>query len=98
MAVYITDNKKEMIVDCKCGCGDAILIKVDDSYKDANEYLIQTYMNSNWYRDQDDRILRVIGRKLKKILAIIRNKDFYYSELIMTKEDFKKYKEYINQF
>ena len=98
MAVYLTENKKEMIIDCKCGCEDTIHIKVDDSDKDVNEYAIQTYMNSNWYRDQDDRILRVIGRKLKKIWAIIRNKDFYYSELILTKEDFKKYKEYINQF
>ena len=98
MAVFLTENKKEMIIDCKCGCEDTIHIKVDDSDKDVNEYAIQTYMNSNWYRDQDDRILRVIGRKLKKIWAIIRNKDFYYSELILTKEDFKKYKEYINQF
>lgn len=28
------------------------------------------------------------GHKAKKILAIIKNKDFYYSDVKMTKEDF----------
>ena len=56
------------------------------------------YMNGNWYRDQDDRILRCIGRKLKKIWAIIRNKEYYYSDVLMSRDDFEKYKEYVNQF
>ena len=98
MAVMISEDKKELIVTCKCGCQDTIHIKVDDEDKDADYYAIQTYMNGNWYRDQDNRIFRSICRKLKKILAIIRNKDFYYSELTMSCEDFQKYKEYINQF
>ena len=98
MAVMVSDDKKEMIVTCECGCENAIHIRVDDTDKDYDCYAIQTYMNGNWYRDQDDRIFRSICRKLKKILAIIRNKDFYYSELTMSCEDFQKYKEYINQF
>ena len=98
MSVMISDDKKEMIVTCKCGCHDAIHLRVDEEDKESDYYAIQTYMNSNWYRDQNDRILRCIGRKLKKIWAIVRNKDFYYSELMMSCEDFQKYKEYINQF
>lgn len=39
-------------------------------------------MNGDWYRDQNDSIFRIIGRKLKKIWAIIRNKDYYYSDVI----------------
>ena len=98
MSVMISDDNKELIVNCKCGCQDAIHIKVDDEDKDADYYAIQTYMNGNWYRDQDDRVFRCIGRKLKKIWAIIRNKDYYYSDVLMSCEDFQKYKEYINQF
>ena len=98
MAVMVSDDKKEMIVTCECGCENAIHIRVDDMDKDYDCYAIQTYINGNWYRDQDDKVLRCIGRKLKKIWAIIRNKDFYYSELTMSREDFKKYKKYINQF
>lgn len=97
MAVMISDDK-ELIVTCGCGCEDVIHIRVDDRDKDYDCYAIQTYMNGNWYRDQDDRIFRSVGRKLKKIWAIIRNKDFYYSEITMSSEDFQKYKEYINQF
>lgn len=98
MAVMISENKKDLIVTCKCGCQDAIHIKVDDEDKDADYYAIQTYMNGNWHRDQNDRIFRTIGRKLKKIWAIIRNKDYYYSDVLMNKEDFEQFKKYINQF
>ena len=96
--MMISEDKKELIVTCKCGCQDTIHIKVDDEDNDADYYAIQTYMNGNWYRAHEDTVIRCIGRKLKKILAIIRNKDFYYSELTMSCEDFQKYKEYINQF
>ena len=98
MAVMISEDKKYLIVTCKFGCQDAILIKIDDEDKDADYYAIQTYMNGNWYRDQNDRVFRTIGRKLKKIWAIIRNKDYYYSDVLMSCEDFKRFKEYINQF
>ena len=35
--------------------------------------------------------------KLKKIWAIIRNKDFYYSEIIMSKEEFDKFRNALNK-
>lgn len=98
MSVMISDDKKELIVTCKCGCQDSVHIKVDDEDKDTNYYAIQIYMNGNWYRDQDEKIFRTIDRKLRKIWAIIRNKDYYYSDVLMSREDFEKFKEYINQF
>lgn len=98
MTVMISDDKKELIITCKCGCQDTIYISVDDGDKDTDCYAIQTYMNGNWYRDQNDKIFRCTGRKLKKIWAIIMNKDYYYSDVLMSREDFQKYKEYINQF
>ena len=97
MAVMISEDKKDLIVTCKCGCQDAIHLKVDDEDKDVDYYAIQTYMNGNWYRDQDDRVFRNIGRKLKKIWAIIRNKDYYYSDVVMNKEDFEQFKKWVNQ-
>lgn len=47
---------------------------------------------------QNDTILRVIGRKMKKIVSILRNKDYVYSDLILSKKDFEEFKEYVNQF
>ena len=98
MSVLMSEDKKELVITCKCGCQDGIYIKVDDEDKDADYYAIVEYTNGNWYHEQGDKVFRVIGRKFKKIWAIIRNKDFYYSEILMSKEEFEKYKEYINQF
>lgn len=74
MAVMISEDKKDLIITCKCGCQDAIHIKIDDEDKDSDYYAIQTYMNGNWYRDQNDRIFRTIGRKLKKIWLLFEIK------------------------
>ena len=60
-------------------------------------YCFTTYTNGNFYREQSDSIFRVIRKKMKKIWAIIRNKDFYYSDVIMTKDDFKEFRSYINR-
>lgn len=100
MAVMISDDKKDLIVTCECGCDchDSFHIEICKDLYGGDTYAVQTYMNGNFYKDQDDRILSTIGRKLKKIWAIIRNKDYYYSDIIMKKEDFEKYKKYINQF
>ena len=75
MAVFLSKDKKEMIVSCKCHCGTAAHITID----------------------KEDKLLRVIERKLKKIWCIIRNKDFYYSDIIMKREEFEQFKEYINE-
>ena len=42
MSVMISDDKKELIVTCKCGCQDTIHIKVDDGDKDADQYAIKS--------------------------------------------------------
>lgn len=97
MSVLVSDKKNEIIVDCNCGCQDAVHIRIDAN-KEFDSYAFLTYLNGNWYRDQDDQVLRCIGRKLRKIWAIIRNKDFYYSEVLMTQKEFETFKKYINQF
>ena len=98
MSLLISEDNKELIVTCKCGCNDTIRIKLDDEFKNSDYYGFITYMNGNWYRDANDNPFRSIGRKLKKIWAIIRNKDYYYSEVLMSCDDFQKFKNYINKF
>ena len=51
-----------------------------------------TYTNGNFYNEQGSGW----RNKLKKIWAIIRNKDFYYSDVIMKKDEFIEFKDYIN--
>ena len=40
----------------------------------------------------------VLKEKMKKIWSIIRNKDHYYLDIVMSKEDFQEFKEWINKF
>lgn len=101
MSVLKSDDGKELMVICKCGC-DGLHIKLETDYVDDNDpernlYCYATYMNSNWYRDQDKKIQYVILDKLKKIWAIIQSKDFYYSEICMMRKDFETFREYINE-
>lgn len=94
MSVLFSEDKAEMIVTCRCGCCEAAHIKINhDEYDD---YAIWTYMNGNFYKEQYGAF-RVLREKLKKIWAIIRNKDYYYSDVIMNKEQFEQFKEFINK-
>ena len=94
MAVFFNKDRNELIVNCKCGCEDSVHIRIDTN--DYDYYAIWTYMNGNFYTDQNDKVFRTIGRKLKKIWAIIRNKDYYYSDVVMNKADFEEFREFVN--
>ena len=94
MATLKNKDGTELYIDCCDGCGEGIRFQIDKEYFDY--YCFMAYTNGNFYREQDDTMWNVFCKKLKKIWAIIRNKDFYYSEVIMTKADFDEFREYIN--
>ena len=95
MSVMRSKSGKELMVDCGCGCNDGVKIKVNT--EDSDMYFLVTYTNGNFYRDQNENILGVIKKKLKKIYAILANKDYCYSEICMTKEDFLEFREFISE-
>ena len=91
MAVFKNFDDDELVISCKCGCDEGIHFRIHD-YKDG-EYAFVSFTNGNFYSEQK----HPLREKLKKIWAIIRNKDFYYSDICMTKEDFDQFKEWINR-
>lgn len=93
MAVLISKDKKDLVVTCKCGCGDGIHLCI---HNDGEDYAYQCFTNGNFYKEQDG-MFKILKNKLAKIWAIIRNKDYYYSDIMMNREDFEQLKEYINQ-
>ena len=96
MSVLMTNDKKELITTCNCGCDEGIRIKI---YPEDNDtYSFMTYLKGHFYSEQDRTLLRVLFWKLKRIWKILIGKDFYYSEIIMTKYEYKEFKGYINQF
>ena len=94
MAILKSKDGNEILVNCDCGCDNGVLFRIDK--EDNNYYCFMTYTNGNFYREQGDTLWGVLSKKLKKIWAIIRNKDFYYAELVMTKDDFGEFRDYIN--
>ena len=94
MAALKNKNGTELYIDCTCGCDEGIRFKVDKD--DLDYYCFMTYTNGNFYNEQSTTMWRVFCKKLEKIWAIIRNKDFYYSDVVLTKADFDEFKEYIN--
>ncbi len=96
MAVLKNKDGTELLVDCHCGCDEGIRFRLDKDADFDDYYCFMTYTNGNFYREQDDGAFNVFCKKLKKIWAIIRNRDFYYAEVTMTKDEFNEFKEYIN--
>lgn len=94
MAVLTTNNKKEMIVTCKCCCEDSVHISLEKF--DDNDYAFMMFMNGSFSSEYSKTFWKVFVEKVKKIWAIIRNKDYYYHDIRMSKEDFEMFKEYIN--
>ena len=94
MAVLKNKDGSELIVDCCCGCDDGIRFKIDKD--DFDYYCFMTYTNGNFYKEQYDGVFNAFCKKLKKIWAIIMNKDYYYAEVVMTKDDFNEFRNYIN--
>ncbi len=94
MSVLFNNDKTELIMTCSCGCDDAIQLRVDTE-NHFDDFLVLTYLNGNFFRDQYSGF-DVFKKKLKKIWNIIRNKDYHYSEIYMSKEEFITFKDYIN--
>lgn len=94
MAFMRNREGDEVVIDCTCGCNDGIRIKINKY--DEDDYCIASYVNGNFYRDQSTGFWSCLGKKIKKMWRIFWNKDFYYSEIIMTKKDFEEFRNYID--
>lgn len=94
MAVMRSKDGNDLVVDCSCGCDNGIRIRVDK--EDNDSYFFLSYTSGNFYRESSDKIWCVIYRKLKKIWYIIRNKDYHYSDICMSKDEFKEFQAYIS--
>ena len=90
MAVLKNFKNDELIVSCKCGCNDGIHIKINKKEDETDRAFI-AFTNGNFYREQGSSFIK----KLQKIWAIIANKDFYYSDIVMTEKDFKEFTNWV---
>lgn len=94
MKVMFNKEKTELTLLCNDGCDSGIHFIIDKDFEDY--YCIASVLNGAFYSEQGETIFRIIKKKIKKIIAVLFNKDFYYSEIIMSKDDFEDFKKFIN--
>lgn len=84
MSVLLSEDKTEILLTCSCGCEDSIHIKLDpfDEDPECDDVAIWTYMQN--CRDASQVSLK---EKCKKIWRIIRDKDYWYSDVCLKKTD-----------
>ena len=98
MAVFMTKDKKEIIVTCKCGCEASFHIAIDDSEKESNYYAFMCFLKGNFETEQYKNPWHAFMEKIRKIWVILIGKDYCYSDTIMSKDEFEEFKKCINQF
>lgn len=93
----LNNSVKDFVVTCNCGCQEGMEFRfVKENIKDNNyqEYYIE-FCTSKWDTEQDHGLNRFVY-VLKKIWSIIRGKDFYYSEIILTPKQWQQFRKCIN--
>lgn len=97
MAVFISKDKTELLVTCNCGCEDSFHMRLYEEDKDYDIYGYMSFMKGNFYTDSNLSFWRVLCIKAKRIWRIIRNKDYCYSDTILSKSDIEEIKKYFNE-
>lgn len=91
MSVFTTENDNEIIIECGCGCGEGVLLSVCKD--DSEYYFYQMVLDARWNTERYGLLW-----KFKKLWAVLWNKDYLYSEAALTKDEFQKFKDWMNKF
>lgn len=81
----------ELVISCDCGCDEGVHFKIEKL--DDDDFAMFCFTNGKFYAEQEHGFLA----KLKKIWAILRNKDYYYSDIRMSKKDFELFRDWVNK-
>lgn len=91
--IYKNTKGQSLIVNCSCGCGKGIEFRI---YKDEDDYVNLSLISSDWYARQLSG-WGIFKEKVKKIWFILRGKDYYYSEIILPKDEWEDFKKVVNE-
>lgn len=94
MILASSKGKQHIYVDCHCGCDSGLRIRIEP-FDHSDIYCFISYTSADWNTNQLS-CWQVLKTKLKKIWAIIRNKDYVYSEICLTKQEFEDFKAFLN--
>jgi len=90
--IYTNKDNSELIVSCDCGCGDGLLWKANRFDEEGEQYFV-SLTEHGWYAKQTGRI-KPYFRRIWKALC---GKEYYLTELIMTKSEVEDLSEFLHQ-
>lgn len=89
-------HTKVVIVNCNCGCDEAIQIKkLVYDVKDDDEYYLSILAGE--FGSTQRGIFRTIGHRLKLAWKMLRGKEYLLTEIVMTKEELDEYKKVLEE-
>lgn len=89
-------HTKVVIVNCNCGCDEAIQIKkLVYDVKDDDEYYLSILAGE--FGSTQRGIFRTIGHRLKLAWKMLRGKEYLLTEIVMTKEELEEYKKVLEE-
>lgn len=90
------DEVKMIIVNCNCGCEEAISIKkytFDKEVQEDEEYYLSILTGQ--FSAKQRGIFRTIGHRLKLAWKMLRGKEYLLSEIVIKKPEFEELKKKI---
>ena len=89
--VLSDEERKSVVISCSCGCKNSMVIEpVDDSSEVSISFLADTF-----YAEQTTFVSRLV-KKLKRIVAVIRGKEYSLFDIVVNADDFHRFREIIN--
>ena len=87
------DYTKVVIINCNCGCDEAIQIKklcdADDEY-----YLS---IIAGEFGSTQRGVFRTIGHRIKLAFKMLLGKEYLLTEIVMTNNEFEEYKKVLGE-
>lgn len=84
----VYQNDHAVYIRCSCGCGDGMNFHVT-RYDHEPEYWISLTGDLH-YLEQNHGWQR-LKKKLKKLWAVLANRDYQYFELMLTQQEFSEF-------
>jgi len=89
-------QKHSLFIECDCGC---VGLKLDKFWEDEpeNDEMYMTFWIAKFYANQDTSWDR-LKVKMKLLWRVLKGGDYFLQELVVTRKNVEKMKDYLNQF
>ena len=84
-------DSKYCVAYCKCGCGNGVVLKVDD---DGDSGISLQLVSDNFYSGRNNN-RNTIKEKLKRIWYVISGKEYRYFDLYFDKNELEEFKDFV---